>query len=232
MSEGGAAHRVADRPQVRGARGRRRRPGRRRPCRATRSRRDAGDGALAVAPEVERPAVGDRRPARCAIGAHVIARNPVGWHNSSGGPSPPRSWRARVTPSVDGTERTGGEEAIGSCWQRMPPAAQPAATRGTTIGDGSGAGRVGGRCPRRWTSRRCRAGQPALLRRVRGPRPRRDVRHVAPRRRRRVHASGVEDAARVGRGGRVLVRPVRGPAAPAVHPHRRAGPACPARWPG
>ena len=67
-----------------------------------------------------------------------------------------------------------------------------------------------------------RRGQPALLRRLRGPRPRRHVRRVGARRPGVVHPSGLAHPPRVGRGVGLVVRAVRRPAAAAVHPHRRA----------
>ena len=70
--------------------------------------RDAGD-VLSPWPRKSSAQPWATRPVPAAIGAQVMARNPVGWHNSSGGPSPPRSWSASVTPSVDATGRTGGE---------------------------------------------------------------------------------------------------------------------------
>ncbi len=72
-----------------------------------------------------------------AIGAQVMPRNPVGWQNSTGTPSPPRSWSATVTPPDDGTRRAdpgggtgeGETQGIRPCWQRFGSTTQTATGR-------------------------------------------------------------------------------------------------------
>ena len=144
---------------------------------------------LSPAAEVERPAVGHVREA-AASGAQIIPWNPVGWQNSSGGPSPPRSMK-QATPSVEGTCRM-GHAAMLAAFARSPTRRLVAIGRPDA---GAGRRRGGTGC------------EPGLLRGVRGSRPGRHVRRVGARRRRGVHPSGLEDAARLGRSGRVLVRP-------------------------
>ena len=215
-------------PRRRPGPGRRRRPARRRPCRHEKSP-DAGE-VLSPCPRKSSAQQWATAASSCAIGAQVIARKPVGWHISRGGPSPPRSWSATVTPSVDGTVRAGGEGAIRPCWQRGPTAGpcrtRPAGDRGPPA-----AGRVGDRCRTRG-----HRGRAAANRRYYDAFEARDLDAMSDVWHHGdevvVHPSRVEDAARVGGGGRVVVRPVRRPAAPAVHPHRRAGPGSRARRPG
>ena len=63
-----------------------------------------GCGGVAMTPEVERPYV-ERRSQGGGERTYVCPQNPVAWATSNGCSRPPRSCRARVTPSVDGCAR-------------------------------------------------------------------------------------------------------------------------------
>ena len=202
----GSAHRVADgrapRPVIRG----RRRPrARRRPCRPRRSpvaaaadgRRGHGSRSPSCGPPV-RQLRGQGRP------DHPVEARGVAEEE-----------RRPVAAELDQRER----DAVG---RRAPSriGARSARERPRGIAAGEPAG-GDGRLDGGPSTTRPSGREPGLLRGLRGPGPRRHVRRVGARRRGGVHPPGLADPARLGRRGRLVVRPVRRAAAPPVHPHRR-----------
>ena len=105
QQQGGAARRVAERERAVELEAACRRAARRRRTRASRSRARRAPMSRHGRARRRRSS-GIARPGASASGTKTWAWKPVAWARSRGGPSPPRSYAATSTPSVDGKRCT------------------------------------------------------------------------------------------------------------------------------